>query len=212
MYYLVYKLTNQINGKFYIGVHRTTDKDDGYMGSGILIKRAIEKYGLVNFSKEILFECSTPEEMFNKEREMVVVDSLVSYNLCAGGDGGNFDGGELHREIACKASQKAVDTKRMLMKDPSWCSWYSERISEAQKRRYKSGRKGTFTGKKHTRATKKKIGKVTSKRQSGTGNSHYGKMWIYNTETHESVRILKTEEIPLGWKVGRKMNRLKIVV
>jgi hypothetical protein len=89
MFYLVYKITNTANGKFYIGCHKTKDKNDGYMGSGKLIKKAIEKYGVENFNKEILAECSTAEEMFAKERELVVLCE-TSYNLKHGGDGG-FD-------------------------------------------------------------------------------------------------------------------------
>jgi hypothetical protein len=55
MYYLIYKITNLINNKIYIGKHITKDKNDDYMGSGKLITRAIEKYGLENFKKEIIF-------------------------------------------------------------------------------------------------------------------------------------------------------------
>ena len=57
------------------------------MGSGKLIRRAIKKYGVENFTKEILCMCVTEEEMNRKEKELVVL-SEKSYNLCPGGKGG----------------------------------------------------------------------------------------------------------------------------
>ena len=52
MHYIIYKITNQINGKYYIGRHATKDVNDSYMGSGIGIKNAIAKYGVENFINE----------------------------------------------------------------------------------------------------------------------------------------------------------------
>lgn len=83
----VYKITNLINGKIYIGKHQTKDLDDGYMGSGKLLKQAIKKYGVENFKKDILFFCESKEEMDSKEKEIVEVGPHT-YNLCEGGKGG----------------------------------------------------------------------------------------------------------------------------
>ena len=57
MAYYVYKITNKINGKWYIGKRKhRLPFNDPYMGSGKLIKVAIEKYGKDNFTKEIFLK------------------------------------------------------------------------------------------------------------------------------------------------------------
>jgi hypothetical protein len=88
LFYTVYKITNTVNGKFYIGKHQTKDLDDGYFGSGKLLKRAIEKYGKDNFVKRILRVCCSEKEMDLVEKILVVPDPEISYNLCNGGNGG----------------------------------------------------------------------------------------------------------------------------
>jgi len=90
MFYYMYKITNKVNGKMYIGVHKTKKLDDGYMGSGLLIQKAIKKYGKENFEKEILEFFDSQKEMYEREHEVVneeIVKDLRFYNLCQGGTG-----------------------------------------------------------------------------------------------------------------------------
>ena len=87
MGYFVYKTTNVKNGKIYIGVHRG-ERDDGYLGSGNLIKRAIKKHGVESFVREILFEYERLEDALLKESEIVNPDFIKRpdvYNLVVGG-------------------------------------------------------------------------------------------------------------------------------
>lgn len=92
-FYIIYKINNKINGKFYIGVHKTTDVNDDYYGSGHSIKAAIEKYGKENFKKEILHIFTNAKTAFKKEKEIVNENMLKNencYNIKKGGQGG-FD-------------------------------------------------------------------------------------------------------------------------
>ena len=95
MYGFVYITTNHVNGKQYIG-QRKYDKQGKwkeYLGSGIILSRAIEKYGLKNFSKEIIEECKTKKILNDREIYWInyynAVESDNFYNIASGGDGGN---------------------------------------------------------------------------------------------------------------------------
>src|SRR5210317_1678714 len=87
-YYTIYKITNNINGKYYIGKHITENLNDSYMGSGKLIKKAIEKYGIENFTKTILYCCNNEKEMNLMENSLINLEDNNIYNLQPGGIGG----------------------------------------------------------------------------------------------------------------------------
>ena len=92
-YYCLYKITNLVNGKMYIGQHVTENLDDGYMGSGKIIKLAIKKYGVENFRKEYLGFYEDENELDYMERVFVDetwVSRSDTYNLSIGGYGGKW--------------------------------------------------------------------------------------------------------------------------
>lgn len=218
MFYIVYKTTNQVNGKFYIGTHKTIDLNDDYLGSGTLLRRAIDKYGAVNFKKEILFVFDNPEEMFAKEAEIVTDDFLAennTYNLKRGGFGGfdlinkigknlyhDKDGNCLNGIVNSKNLLHGNMLKNVLVERNEWNS-YREKISK-NKKEYFQKHPANFLGKKHSDETKKKISQSNSIHQKGSKNSQYGTMWI--TDEISSKKIKTSDPIPVGWKRGRKIN------
>lgn len=89
LYHYLYKTTNHVNGRYYIGIHSTDDLDDGYLGSGRALKRAIKKYGRNNFTKQILSFHDNRSCLSQAERNIVTENIVVdpnSYNLILGGD------------------------------------------------------------------------------------------------------------------------------
>ena len=218
MYYTVYKTTNKLNGKVYIGVHKTNDLHDEYLGSGKYLGRAIEKYGIDNFEKEILAVFDKSSEMFEMESELVNEEFVKrddTYNLKEGGHGGwdhLNDGSKEHidrtkqgRINANKngALELAQDVLIELRKNSEWVESKRKKTVESVRKYYKTHNgwaKGTVKSEEH----KQKIGEANSKHQKGKGNSQYGTMWIMNLELKQCKKIKKTDSIPDGWVKGRK--------
>ena len=90
-YHFTYQTKNLVNGKTYVGVHSTENLNDGYIGSGKLLKQAVKKYGKHNFTREILSFFDSKEEAYNEETYLVDNKWVLNentYNLCIGGEGG----------------------------------------------------------------------------------------------------------------------------
>lgn len=120
MFYIVYKTTNLINQCYYIGLHKTDDLNDDYLGSGKRLLLAITKYGRDNFKRDILFVFSEPSQMEAKEAELVNEATLLDplcYNLRLGGIGGwdHVDCGSAFRGRRHSEEAKAkIRSKRAL--------------------------------------------------------------------------------------------------
>lgn len=141
---IIYKTVNSINGKFYIG--QDSNNNPEYYGSGTLLKRAIEKYGIKNFIKETLEVCFTKEELNEREKYWIKETKAqeLGYNIAEGGSGGNTYDEETR-----------------------------QRISEQFKGRYVSPE--TIEKRKQTRAKNPEKYKLPEERKKTIGDFHRGK-------------------------------------
>ena len=150
MYGYVYMTTNLINGKKYIGQHKSCDFDNSYIGSGSYLTNAIKKYGRNNFKCELLQKAENKEALNNLEEQYIkkydAVNSDEFYNILPGG--GNHErpdmlGANNHNHKSRGGLSQSTKNKislshrQLYIDDPS--------------------REGTFKGKTHSKATRDKI-------------------------------------------------------
>ena len=177
MYY-IYRITNLINGKTYIGQHKYEVLNDNYMGSGVLLHRAYKKYGIENFKKEILvFNVSKKEHADLLEKTFIAsekekVGSENCYNITEGGGGGNggANKGHYYSEEAKKRMSEAKkgkhhseETKRKISEGNK-----GKHLSEEARKNISEALKGNKNNKGHhySEEVKKKLSEV-----------HKGKHW-----------------------------------
>jgi hypothetical protein len=217
MYYIIYKITNQINSKFYIGSHKTINLDDNYMGSGKYLKKAQEKYGIENFKKDILFVFNTAEEMYAKEAEIVNEDFLATentYNLKIGGFGGwdyvNKTQDEEYIKIRKKNGKnynfKTRNDDRFLPKFGERNPLYGVKTKTNFSCNKDVQLRACISAQSEAAKRKRKDTLNCIKHQQGEKNSQFGTRWIHSLELKTSKRIKKEDDLPFGWFEGRKIK------
>lgn len=200
MHFTIYKITNKINGNFYIGKHKTKDLNDKYMGSGKLIKAVIKKHGIENFEKEILETFNTEEEMNEAEKHYVVLGE-GSYNLCPGGQGGwgyvnSKERSKKRSEFLSKVRKEQLLIEKNIIKFKEITVLANLKIKELYPN-------GTFYGKNHSEETKKKMS-VSASSRIGVKNSQFGTCWITNgIENKKIKKDLLESFVKLGYYKGR---------
>lgn len=203
MFRYIYKITNVLNGKIYIGQHSTENLEDNYMGSGKRLNLAKEKYGIENFKKEILaFVDGTAEELDAAEvffiqhyREKVGVENC--YNITNGGQSWNVSGLKWYND---------GETEILSIECPN--GFKKGRLSvssEKTKRKIMESHKGYkhFLGHQHSDETKRKM-----------SEAHKGKSTWNKGKTHSDETKRKMSEARRGKKLSdeskRKMSEAKI--
>lgn len=199
MYY-VYKITNNINGKFYIGKRKHNfPYKDKYMGSGKLILLAIKKYGKDNFTKEILGIFDSDKDSSEFEKSLVtkeMVESENCYNMHEGGHGGfmhinNLPPNERVNVISYK--EKVQSGKISVGGDKS--EYFTE---ESYKKMKRGSMKGIETLKNKSEEEKEITKNKISLASTGSKNSQFGKKSYINVSTGEKKKF-KENQIPVGW-------------
>lgn len=168
--FYIYQITNNINNKKYIGKHYG-ELDDNYMGSGINIKAAIQKYGLENFTKEILYISKSEKENQEKEQYYINYYNAVNdsnyYNIAEGGQGGFITKGWSEEK------RKEMYKNRKTLRGPEHPN-YGKKLSEEQKEKLRQYAFDYWT-EEHR--------KERSIKYTGEGNPMYGKK-----KSEESIR------------------------
>ena len=204
MFYTVYKTTNLINSKIYVGLHVTSNLEDDYLGSGSQLKSAIKKYGKENFKREYIKICNSPEEMYELEADIVNEDFVKrsdTYNMKTGGTGSWYHvnvNKEAKHESSSRGGKIRARRDDNPFKDPEFqktVEW-----TRAPDRMRMLGQKANTPEVNEKRKnTFKKI-----KHQAGNANSQFGRIWISNVLTKEVKRITISDTIPEGWVRGKK--------
>lgn len=195
----VYKITNTTNGKFYIGKRKHKDPyNDGYMGSGKLIKLAIKKYGINSFIKEIIEVFETNEEAALLENRLVTIDLVNSgmcYNLHEGGHGGFA-----HINNDPDMRSKVSEASRKYNIEHGFGGDRSHLFTEDSYRRMREGSKrGNDVLKNRSEEEKKVSYKKISESNSGSNNSQFGTVWCVEENATDLSNMKRMKAIPTGW-------------
>lgn len=190
--FCVYKIVNKLNGKIYVGVHN--GKNNKYMGSGKLIRQAIEKYGIEQFEKRILYRTEF-EILAYKLEQAIVTEKFVkrkdTYNLKVGGIGGR-------NKDSYTQEEKIAKSKLMKKNNPAFnfTDVWRKNQSEARKGK-ESPNKGNFK--------KEDDGKYIGTAHKGKNNPMAKKIFIFNSngdiifKCHGTFyKILKENNLPSG--------------
>lgn len=170
-YYFIYKTTNTVTNEYYIGKHETKNLNDNYLGSGLRLRNAIEKYGKEKFVREIIEFCESKNEL--NEREIYHINLHISeekcYNIALGGQGGCislFPENPKYEEIKNKISRTKHKTSDLIyerttrLHEEKRIGMYGKRHSEETKQKMRISQKGKSIGRKLSIETKAKISKA----------------------------------------------------
>lgn len=212
-YHFIYRTTNLLSGRYYIGMHSTDDLNDGYLGSGTYLKRSLNKHGKENHSIEILEFLNSRQELATREREVVSLQEIAKkecMNLKVGGEGGFTEEAQKKGRISY-----GINYREKYRTDPQFREEHRKKAITGYEKGLKpyleSGvhNHATFKGKVHKPETIQKMKESKKGQGKGVSNSQYGTCWI--TDETENKKIKKSDSIPEGWRLGRKIKGITVL-
>lgn len=160
MYGYIYITTNLVNGKKYIGQHKSEVFNPEYKGSGKLIKRAVNKYGKHNFEVKLLEKCNNKKELDDAEVKWILKLNCVSsdgyYNLASGGSNGSISlmqESARQPEVRKRASESAMRTRRAKYNGDA-APWFHNPEVVAKRTNTRKERYGDAAASLHTEESK----------------------------------------------------------
>lgn len=185
--YCIYRITNKVTGKTYVGQHKYKKLDDNYMGSGVLLAKAKKKYGIENFTKTILeFNISTVELANDFEQMYILFERAkgkAEYNIARGG------GGVVGVERSEEWKRKISEARK------------GHITSEEQKRKISEALKGHTTSEE----TRKKLSEVRKGKKHGPlSEEHRRKISEAHKGLHHSEEAKQKMKGRTAWNKGKK--------
>lgn len=205
-FHYIYKTTNLLNNKYYYGMHSTDNLEDGYKGSGKVLKASIKKYGIENFQFEILEYLSDRKALKEREKEVVnqeEIDNKLCMNLQLGGGGGFISAEHAYKFHAAggrKVRQMFSAIHRQKFKeDPEYkAKCIAKRQATKACRTYK---KREYS---HSEESKKKISINSSVSQKGERNSQFGTCWVNINGVNKKIKKESLDSyLELGFFKGK---------
>lgn len=220
LYHFIYKTVNQVNNKYYIGMHSTDKLDDGYIGSGKYLWNSIRKYGKENFKMEIL-EFLLDKISLKKREIEIVNEDLLSDVLCMNirlGGGGIQKGTRLSEETRLKMSKPRSEEHRKHISDACKGKAGKYKKTDEHRKKIAESLRGTVQSEEtkqkradslkraysekggHSEETRRKM----SQNRKGKGLGNLGGM---SGKHHSDESIIKNSEAHKGKKVSEETKR-----
>lgn len=202
MFGYIYKTTDLLNGKIYIGQHSKNSFDKYYIGSGRKLLLRLKEIGRKNFKTEILEWCETQQELIDRETYWIKhynsTDPNIGYNVLTNA----FKELKIDTTYYCAGLSfyynKELDKEIRLRQD--------EEIPEG----FVKGRRPFSDDWKKSVARHGKNNGMYGVHRYGKQNPCYGRKWCYNPKTMESRYLKPEEELPDGFVYGYIKNKKKL--